>query len=394
MPCAYCKANHDSDSCPWYARARSYFKSKDLKESYQGGSPAPFIGRFGYPDVNIGILTPPGVNDSENYDAPRSWAEKGTSISAIAELRGSLVNSHIKGNIRQLQGKLLETAQLTAMTTKPVNVAIELEKKPTYMVHFDQHASPTGPTGVLKNIVQESNPHVHTMIEKAVSDTDLKAGAALTLLFKKGIEENKLTQLLSTGTLGLGKNRKLVPTRWSITATDDTLGKALHDHILTFSHLSQYELYTANYHGNYYYILLYPGSWQYELVEHSLPTNGTSKDSEGFEGRHSYAENCVGGYYTVRLAILEHLTKMKRQAGAFVIRIITSEYTVPLGVWVTREASRKAFASTPVSFSSKEELERAVLDQIKLNHSFFAETFFKESVIHTKKENQKSLWSF
>ena len=90
----------------------------------------------------------------------------------------------------------------------------------------------------------------------------------------------------------------------------------------------------------------------------------------------------------------EHLTKMKRQAGAFVIRIITSEYTVPLGVWVTREASRKAFASTPVSFSSKEELERAVLDQIKLNHSFFAETFFKESVIHTKKENQKSLWSF
>ena len=40
MPCAYCKGQHDSDSCPWYARARSYFKSKDLKESYQGGSPA------------------------------------------------------------------------------------------------------------------------------------------------------------------------------------------------------------------------------------------------------------------------------------------------------------------------------------------------------------------
>src|SRR3989338_8743698 len=169
MPCAYCKAQHDSDSCPWSARARTYFKSKELKESYTGGTPAPFIGRYGYPDVNVGILTPPGIDESSQYDAPKLWAQQGASISSIAELRGTLVNSHVKGNVHHLQGKLLETAQITAMSQQPIHVSIELEKKPVYAVHFDHHAPPTGPTGTLKKIEQENNPHVHTQIQKAVS---------------------------------------------------------------------------------------------------------------------------------------------------------------------------------------------------------------------------------
>ncbi|MBI2142476.1 hypothetical protein HYU15_03240, partial [Candidatus Woesearchaeota archaeon] len=66
------------------------------------------------------------------------------------------------------------------------------------------------------------------------------------------------------------------------------------------------------------------------------------------------AENCSGGYYAARLPVLEQLARMKRQASVLVIRMITDEYLLPLGVWVCREAVRKAVAAKPISFASKE----------------------------------------
>ena len=65
-------------------------------------------------------------------------------------------------------------------------------------------------------------------------------------------------------------------------------------------------------------------------------------DYEPYSGRKRYAENCAGGFYSVRLAILEKLKKMRRQASVLALRFITGEYFAPLGVWVTRFAARRA----------------------------------------------------
>ena len=45
---------------------------------------------------------------------------------------------------------------------------------------------------------------------------------------------------------------------------------------------------------------------------------------------------------------------MKRQASVLALRFITDEYSMPLGVWVTREATRKSMSDKPIEFSSKE----------------------------------------
>ena len=123
--------------------------------------------------------------------------------------------------------------------------------------------------------------------------------------------------------MGVKKNRKLVPTRHSITAIDDTLGKQLITNIKQYPTLDEYRLYSGVYFGNVYFILMFPEIWSYELFEMYLPGavwNFTGKielmtDYEDYYGRKGYASNCVGGYYTVKLAILEHLTQRKRQAG-------------------------------------------------------------------------------
>jgi len=182
-------------------------------------------------------------------------------------------------------------------------------------------------------------------------------------LYSHGFGENELSKILSVGVLGLKHKRKLVPTRWSITATDDTLGKEIIKSIRSYRS-AEYQLFHGSLYGNYYFIMVFPDVWSYELFEGYLPRSlwSTSEeiefvtDYESFSGRKDYAENTAGGYYAARLPILEKLHSMRKQASVIAIRFVTDEYTCPLGVFVCREAVRKSMGCHPVKFSSRDEM--------------------------------------
>ena len=359
-PCIHCKGPHKEQDCPLYKRALDMYRVKTkVKESFSGAAPTPFIGRFGYPNINVGILTPPDVTEQAwRYDAPKHWSHTQIAIPEIVELRTALVNSRTEVNIKN-PSKMQQLAQEVAMASKPVEVEINLEKLPYFNLKFDHTAAPFGPTGSIKTAEITANPKVPIKIEKAVADTDLKATQAITELFQHGFDENYLTKLLSTASLGIGKSRRLVPTRWSITATDDIISKDLLTQIKDYPPINDFLAFTGEYFGNYYLVLLFPEIWSYELFENYVPgwKSGSvrwSTDYEPYRGRTNYAEQCAGGYYTVKLAVLEYLTKIKRQATALVLRFVTEEYTTPLGVWVTREATRKAMNNKPITFQNKE----------------------------------------
>ncbi len=356
LKCIHCKNNHDSESCPLWHKAQALIKVKNtvLKDSFYGSSPAPFIGRFGYPNVFVGILAPPELSEAAwLYDSPQYWALKEYEIPELVSLRSSLINSRFQVNVNNSKAeKVMEVAQEIGMASKPVDVEVHLKKAPRFEVKIDPYTAPRGPGAELISAEITSNSKIHTKVEKVVSD-ELKAQEAITLLYDKGFDENFLSKLLSVGSIGLNENKRLVPTRWSITATDDMLGKHLIKEIKNYS-TYDYSAFFGDYLGNYYLILMFPDYWSYELFEIYTPTKSVSTDYEGFSGRTNYAEECAGGYYTVRLAVAEKLHEFKRQASILVFRFITDEYLLPLGVWVTREASRKAIMNKPIIFSSKE----------------------------------------
>jgi hypothetical protein len=166
---------------------------------------------------------------------------------------------------------------------------------------------------------------------------------------------------MSVGLLGEQKNRKVVPTRWSITATDDTLGKKLIQEVKDFPGLDDYLLFSNTYLGNHFEVLLAPGNWFFENIEVYVPGSiwldpgqplHFMKDWEPYSGRTKYASNVTGAYYSARLAVLEHLKKRKRQAGALVLREVTPDYWCPVGVWQIRENVRAAMDKKPVKFDS------------------------------------------
>ena len=359
--CLYCKEAHPSEHCPLYLKAQALFKQKQwkLSSSFSSQAPAPFIGHHGYPKVSVGVLSPPGeVDDADQYDAPRSWAVGNYQIPQIVDYRSSLVNSRQLLSVKEKNNRTLSFIQEVGMAKKAVDIDVKLTNAPRFTVRADGYCAPTGPRGVLSQLSLTSNPRVNVHVEKAVSDTDFKSTDALVHLYNKGITDHELMKLLSVGNLGVGSRRKLVPTRWSITATDDTLSRHLHQQIIHHP-VADCTAYFGGYLGNYFLLLFFDRPWSYELFEMSLRGNGPLQWTTDFEtnfGRKHYAEETAGGYYACKTPILEKLAGIRRQASVLALRFITSEYTLPLGVWVVREAVRKALSSKPLTFSDSAQL--------------------------------------
>ncbi|MBW3014750.1 hypothetical protein KY335_05950, partial [Candidatus Woesearchaeota archaeon] len=336
------------------------------------------------------------------YDAPQFWSSEGYKIPQIIDFRSQLINSRFKSLVKNANNKFLELTQEVALANKPVDVEFKLEKKPFYRVNLQSHVAPMGPSASLKQAMLTENPHIPRKVDKVVSDTELLSANGLVQLYEKGIDENYLTQILSVGQLGLAVNRKLVPTRWSITATDDTIGKHLIENVKQFSKQTEFQCYFGGYIGNYYLILFFPEAWSYELFETYAEVsvwNPTGKiqfmtDNEWYSGRKEYAHDTAGGYYAARLGILEKLNSLKRQGSVLALRFITKEYAVPLGVWVVREATRRALESKPIHFASKELMLHYARLKIKKEFNFNLDLLLKESKLLKEIKEQKKLFDF
>ena len=71
-------------------------------------------------------------------------------------------------------------------------------------------------------------------IDKVHQDTDLNATEAVNYLYHEGIPVSKIQKTFSVGSLGVRGLRKLVPTRWSITAVDNMISLNLIEKIKKF----------------------------------------------------------------------------------------------------------------------------------------------------------------
>ena len=199
---------------------------------------------------------------------------------------------------------------------------------------------------------------------------------------------------LFRSTLGTKNKRKLVPTRWAITAVDDTLGKEMIKEIKDYKEIDMCTAYFGGHLGNHFLILLFPEVWSYELFEMHVKHKGYTHDVEGYGGRRSYAENTAGGYYAARLAILERLKYEKKHGFALALRLITDEYWAPLGVFVVREAVRNAMRAKPLKFGSKELMLKYAKKLAKKKFNYDLDGVLKASRLLHEHKAQKKLWEF
>jgi hypothetical protein len=364
--------------------------------------PSVFIGSgLRYPLVNVGILSP--VEKDENawvYDDEKYWAENNFGINDVLQLRNSLLNSRFLSKVQdsRLNKKFVEIAKEIAVSSKPVDVEIELKHRLRFKKDRDRILTPHGMRAPLKKARVTGNVKIHRKLDRVMND-ELKASESIEILYKGNFSEYSLNKILSVGVLGLRKNKKLVPTRWSITAIDDIIGKSLIKQIKNFRALENYELFFGEFLGNQYAVLLFPGVWSYELFELYMPKSSwnpsgevkASTDFENYFGRKEYAFATAGGYYASRLPVLEYLKKIKRQASVLVIRIETPSYWAGLGVWVVRESVKKSLDKKAIKFNSREELIESAKKIGKIKFKFDYENILRRSKLLNEKKEQRIL---
>jgi len=343
--------------CPVIAKSRALLKLKQVYSSniIDGSTPpSVFVGRIGYPYVRVGPSTPPLRGDTSIFDFPEAWSR--LRVEDILEYRWSLITGYSVFDVRKPENRVLEEVRLLTLSSKPVDVEVVLEKRPKPVIVFSEYEPPQGPRAPLNSLRVLGNPQVPRPIEKVYSDTDLPAVEAVLYLYESNIPVSHIQKVFSVGVLGLKGQRRLVPTRWSITAVDSIVCKALIREIKDYEPLNEILVYEYRIHDNLFTAILYPAKWSYEWIEAWWP--GSTWNPRGFRvvvegsyedyfGRTTYPE--IGGcYYASMLATLEHLRNLKRQATAILLREIYPGFNIPIGVWFVRESCRVMFKNGPV----------------------------------------------
>jgi hypothetical protein len=380
MQCAKCKGKGlcGLPRCPIVSRFHAQVVVKPAS-SYQGSSPSVFIGSYGYPDMHGGPLL---INDSDN---PPDWLTHNLGMEDIVGIRART----IRGNsaLHAASDKLQEIA----LSTIPLDVDVAFVKPVTFSLNFDGTVAPVGFTGSVKKIDVLGNARVERVVDRITSDTDIFATDACVALSDSAIDVYQISKLMTAGLLG--KRRKFVPTRWAITAVDDTLSMHLKKEIARYPPIEEIRLFTGEIFGNRIVGILVPGDWKYEMIEcwgkQTLWAGDEAVIVQDREGMTKKGYSPISGaYYSARLAACEYLKTVKRCARVIIIRSISGDYWAPLGTWVIREATRKAMRNSPVICES---LDSAVRQASVILGS---DTWALHSTLISELRTQRTLFHF
>jgi DNA repair protein NreA len=337
--------------------------SKRFSSSTISGAspPSVFVGRYGYPKVSIGPMVPADIHGNTGIlDSPEGWV--GKTLQEILNYRLSLVRGLNSIKINDLDNKFIVSLQDLTMSSKPAESELIFHKIPTFHQSLllsnqnndlNKEFTPFGPQAEIKSFKLSSTTSTNKKIDNLYSDNTVKATDAVIDLYNNGIEISQINKVLSLGMLGRKNKRHLVPTRWSISATDDIISSYLVKKIELYQSIDKFEVIKYNHFSNYYSIIFIPSDvWSFEIIEAWYDQNNENKfflesDYESAIGLDHYPR-IAGAYFAAKLGILEYLTfYKKRKCSVLVLREIRPEYLVPLGVWQIREGIRDALRTKP-----------------------------------------------
>ncbi|MGC8647438.1 MAG: Nre family DNA repair protein [Candidatus Micrarchaeia archaeon] len=360
------------------ALLRYYYRIKNApfteRMELAGSSPTDiFIGNYGYPKVYIGPMVPPEFGDTSLLATPERW--RYMDIENIVDMRLKLVRGMYKTDVRNVEkGSMEELVRELALSGRSAESEVKFAKKPFAKLVLNDEVQPFGPSAEIKSL-EVYNVKADRNIEKLNLDYDASAKTAVMELYKKNVEVSRIQRGFSAGLFGTKNKRRFVPTRWSITAVDDTISK---ENLKEIKHYDEVDSIYAFYNtalDNRWLIFFIPGMWQYESIEAWYPNtiwnegNGSISifsSYEPYEGRRTYAE--IGGcYYAARLAVSEKLEEMKKQAIVLILREVHEGYLMPVGVWNVREHVRQTLQSAPIAVSDIGEMFKLIKEHLEID---------------------------
>ena len=344
-----------------------YIPSVEVGREMDGSTPpSVFIGSWNYPKVFAGPMIAPQHGDTVVMDRPESWIPEKKTQEDIIKFRLNLVRGKRQVKVTSLENRFVEKLQDISLASSSIESEAEFCHAPKGMSLSDEH-TPFGPSAALERF-DIGSAKWDQNLEKAFYDDDLLAANAVHDLHESGVPFSSIQKAFSVGALGTKKRRRLVPTRWSITACDTALGKGMLEDVRNYDVIDCCQVREFASLNNYYAVLLLPTAWQYEWMEAFLRIMGNEElifsDYETNGGKKGYSR--VGGcYYSCKMAVLEALAKERKQAGAIILREAYVGY-VPLGVFNVRENVRNAMSQPAQEFEDMKTALQHVSERLEL----------------------------
>ena len=344
-----------------------YLPSMEVGKELDGSTPpSVFIGSWNYPQVFAGPMIAPQHGDTVIMDRPESWIPENKTQEDIIRYRLNLIRGKKTVNVTKLHDRFIDKLRDIALSASSLESMAEFHRAPKGMSFSDEH-TPFGPSAPLDRL-EIGNARWEHNLERIYHDDDLLAADAVNDLHDRGLPFSCIEKSFSMGAMGTGKKRRLVPTRWAITACDSILANRLLQKVRGHDLIDCYQIREFSSLNNYYAVLLLPTAWQYEWMEAFLHILGNEElifsDYETNGGKKGYSR--VGGcYYSCKMAVLEALARERKQAGAIILREAYSGY-VPLGVFNVRENVRNAMQEKPISFESMKSALGYICDRLEL----------------------------
>jgi hypothetical protein len=296
----------------WFEYLKENYKNLSSLNLAGASPPSVFVGQYGYPKVNLGPMVPSVHGDTKTLDTPEMWI--GKKLQDILNYRLALVRGLKSQKITDLNQRFIQSLQELAMSSKSAECEMNFESKPRldpdYLSLSNNtlkiESPPFGAKGELKSF-KITSLNSDKRIENYFTDGDLKSTQAIIELYMNGIEVSQIQKILSLGMLGIKKNRKLVPTRWSISAVDDVLSSNITKELRNYDTIDTFEVFKYNHFSNSYSILIAPNDvWSFEMIE-AWYDNENKKfvlesDYEDANGLNHYPK-IAGAYFAARLGV-------------------------------------------------------------------------------------------
>jgi len=355
--------------------------------------PSLFVGEYGYPHVRVGPMVPPYHGDTSILDNPELWL--GKSLEEIVNYRINLLKGTMIHNVSKISDRYIESLQDLALSKRAVDSTMTFEKTPSQYLNemVLSKSNPEEIPTVFSAPVSEFKIYPSTSdvkIEKKYYDGDLLASDAVVELYENNVDITRIAKVLSIGMLGRKKNRKLVPTKWSITAADDIVSMNLLKKIKDNAVLDCHLVFYFNHLGNYYSIIFIPDDvWNFEMIESWIDTNGRVHIGSDYESGKNieHYPSIAGAYFAARLAAAEYLFKKRKKSSVLILREIHPEYFMSLGVWQIREGIRESLKSKGKTFETFDSALKYGVSKTSLSIN---EWIKNSSIIRNKKQKRIS----
>lgn len=357
-------------------RAQARVVSSISGEELQGYTPpSMLVGEQGYPRVNVYLLLPPGASMEESrlHEDPIGWSLSKTPLARIIEYRGGMVGAGLRVYARDPWMLYEKEISLAVASTRPVDTEARLKRMPLPRLRFDGLTKPLGPTAPARDVRVSGSPKLHSRLEKRIWDDTLSSEAVVDL-YRSGVDVYTIQRAFSAGLFGRLRNRRLVPTRWSITAVDDIISRDLRREIRDYNIVNDTMVFHTSYLGNRFTIIVMPGEGSFEWIEAWHPAGLWTAGARTvtrfrlYEDPLGRATADDGGFSAARMAVLEWMSRNRVRGDVVILREILPSYYAPVGNWHIRETVRRAMEAGPIASSTDPgELESLISGLHKLS---------------------------